>query len=225
MSAGEGEARPADCAGDFEVPERLGAGAYRLASPVAMRALGEALGRVLQAGDVVVLTGDLGAGKTCLTGGVAAGLGDTSPVTSPTFTIMAVHDEGRIPLYHFDLYRLEDAGQLEDVGIYDVLDGEGACLVEWGEAYAEELGDERLDVRITRAGADACVGGPAGSGTPGQVATCEAADADADAGVRAAAGSDAFAEPARILRATPHGARATELLAAWDAAVQTRGAS
>lgn len=129
---------------------RLGAGAWRVASPDAMRELGVGLGRALQAGDVVVLTGDLGAGKTCLTGGVAAGLGDGSAVTSPTFTIMSVHDEGRIPLYHFDLYRLEGPEQLDDVGIYDVLEADGACLIEWGEAYVNELGDERLDVTVMR---------------------------------------------------------------------------
>lgn len=131
-------------------PERVGAGEWRLASPEATRALGVCLGRVLQAGDVLILTGDLGAGKTCLTGGVAQGLGDDSAVTSPTFTIMAVHDQGRIPLYHFDLYRLTSAEELDDVGIYDVLEADGACLIEWGEAYTDELGDERLDVTLTR---------------------------------------------------------------------------
>lgn len=134
-------------AGLTRLPDGSG---WRMASPQATRALGEALGRVLRPGDVVVLTGDLGAGKTCLTGGVAAGLGDPSPVTSPTFTIMAVHDGGRIPLYHFDLYRLERPEDLDDVGIYDVLDADGACLVEWGEGFADELGDERLDVTVTR---------------------------------------------------------------------------
>ena len=171
---------------------RLDEGVYRVTSPAAMRDLGTSLGRVLQAGDAVVLTGDLGAGKTCLTGGVAAGLGDGSAVTSPTFTIMAVHDEGRIPLYHFDLYRLEGSDQLDDVGIYDVLDADGACLVEWGEAYVDELGDERLDVTITREAPMA--------GNPG--------------------GDAAFAEPARVVRATPHGKRAATLLSAWDDDVQ-----
>lgn len=133
-----------------DVPRERADGSWELAGPEATRALGRALGGVLAPGDVVVLTGDLGAGKTCLTGGVAEGLGDASAVTSPTFTIMAVHDEGRIPLYHFDLYRLTGPEQLDDVGIYDVLDADGACLVEWGEAYADELGDERLDVTITR---------------------------------------------------------------------------
>lgn len=130
--------------------ERLGPGVYRSGCAEATAWLGMALGRLLEPGDVVVLSGDLGAGKTCLAGGVARGLGDPGPVTSPTFTIMSVHDAGRIPLYHFDLYRLEDPSQLDDVGIYDLLGSDGACLVEWGERFSEELGDERLDLAVTR---------------------------------------------------------------------------
>ncbi len=129
---------------------RLAWGRYRSFDPAATARIGETLGSLLEPGDVVVLTGDLGAGKTCLTGGVARGLGDGSAVTSPTFAIMAVHDGGRIPLYHFDLYRLEDAGQLEDTGLYDMLDGDGACLVEWGDLFSDELGDERLDLALLR---------------------------------------------------------------------------
>ena len=138
--------------------ERLEAGEYRSAAPAATAALGELLGGLLEEGDVVVLSGDLGAGKTCLTGGVARGLGDASRVTSPTFTIMCVHDGGRIPLYHFDLYRLEDAAQLDDVGIFDLLEADGACLIEWGELFADELGDERLDVALLRDEAAAATG-------------------------------------------------------------------
>ena len=129
---------------------RLAMGRYRSEGPEATRALGELFGALLQPGDLVVLTGDLGAGKTCFTGGVACGLGDDSAVTSPTFAIMAVHDRGCMPLYHFDLYRLERADQLEDVGIYDVLDDDGVCLVEWGELFSDELGDERLDLALLR---------------------------------------------------------------------------
>ena len=139
-----------------DIPQVLGQGSFRCLAPAAMRALGQALGACLQPGDVVFLSGDLGAGKTCLTGGVAAGLGDGGTVTSPTFQIMCVHDAGRMPLYHFDLYRLEGADQLEDVGLYDVLEGDGACLIEWAEMFADELGDERLEVCITR---DAAVPG------------------------------------------------------------------
>lgn len=113
-------------------------------------ALGRALGGLLEPGDVLVLTGDLGAGKTQLTKGVAQGLGILADVTSPTFTIQCIYEGGRLPLYHFDLYRLSDADELGDAGVYDALDGDGACLIEWGEQFADELGDERLDVTLER---------------------------------------------------------------------------
>lgn len=173
---------------------RIAHGVYRTASPQATTTLGRLLASALRPGDVIVLSGDLGAGKTCFTGGVAAGLGDQRPVTSPTFTIMAVHDGGRIPLYHYDLYRLDDAEQLEDVGIYDMLEGDGACLVEWGERFAGEIGDDRLDLVFTRLDASAADAGDEGEA----VAT----------------------EPARQLVARPHGERAHELLDAFDDAVR-----
>lgn len=112
--------------------------------------LGELVAACLADGDVLVLTGGLGVGKTHFTKGVAAGLGDGRPVTSPTFALMAVHDGGRIPLFHFDLYRLEHAYQLEDTGIFDVLGYEGVCLLEWGEQFQDELTDEYLGVIISR---------------------------------------------------------------------------
>jgi len=112
--------------------------------------LGEALAGVLEEGDVLVLSGDLGAGKTQLTKGLARGLGIAADVTSPTFTIQMVYDDGRLPLYHFDLYRLESADQLEDTGLFDVLGYDGVCAIEWGEQFADELGDERLDIVLSR---------------------------------------------------------------------------
>ena len=81
---------------------------------------------------MLVLTGDLGAGKTQLAKGAAAGMGVRDDVTSPTFTIEMVHDGADMPLYHFDLYRLDDPGHLEDVGLYDALGSDGPCLIEWG---------------------------------------------------------------------------------------------
>lgn len=113
-------------------------------------ALGEKIGRALRPGDVLVLTGDLGAGKTQLTKGLAAGMGVSDDVTSPTFTIEMVYEGSEMPLYHFDLYRLDDADQLEDTGIFDVLGADGVCSIEWGEQFAEELGDARVDVFVTR---------------------------------------------------------------------------
>ena len=121
-------------------------------------ALGESLGALLQAGDVLVLTGDLGAGKTQLTKGIAAGMGVEDDVTSPTFNILMVYDGERMPLYHFDLYRLDDPDQLEDIGLYEMLDGDGACVIEWGEQFSDEIGPERLDVYLTRLDEQAAVG-------------------------------------------------------------------
>ena len=118
-------------------------------------ALGERLGAALAAGDVVVLTGDLGAGKTQLTKGIAAGMGIVDDVTSPTFNILMVYEGAEMPLYHFDLYRLEDAEQLGDAGLLDALGEEdGTCVIEWGEAFAREIGDERVDVFLTRLDAE-----------------------------------------------------------------------
>ena len=113
-------------------------------------AFGERLGALLCEGDVLVLTGDLGAGKTQLTKGIAAALGVTADVTSPTFTIQMVYPGRDLDLNHFDLYRIERADQLEDTGLFDVLGADGVCVIEWGEQFADEIGDERLDVFLTR---------------------------------------------------------------------------
>lgn len=132
--------------------ERAGAGRYRSGGPEDTERLGELIAPCLDEGDVLVLTGGLGAGKTQLTRGVSRALGDAHPVTSPTFALMSVHDGGRLPLFHFDLYRLEHAGELEDTGIFDVLGYEGACLLEWGERFQDELTDAYLGVIISRMG-------------------------------------------------------------------------
>ncbi len=113
-------------------------------------ALGEQLGRALRPGDVLVLTGDLGAGKTQLAKGIARSLGIDGAVTSPTFTIQMVYHGRDLDLNHFDLYRLEHADQLEDTGLFDALGADGVCVIEWGEQFSDEIGDERLDVILTR---------------------------------------------------------------------------
>lgn len=112
--------------------------------------LGRVLGGILEAGDVLVLTGDLGAGKTQLTKGIAQGMGVADDVTSPTFTIEMVYEGASLPLYHFDLYRLDDPAQLDDTGLFDVLGGDGPCVIEWGEQFSDEIGPERVDVYLTR---------------------------------------------------------------------------
>ena len=133
-----------------QIAARRGRGEFFSTSAEETIGLGEALGRVLGPTDVLVLTGDLGAGKTQLTKGVARGMGVTDDVTSPTFTIEMVYEGSRIPLYHFDLYRLDNADQLEDTGLFDVLGADGPCLIEWGEQFSQEIGDDRVDVFVSR---------------------------------------------------------------------------
>lgn len=111
--------------------------------------LGRQLSACLQPDDVVLLSGDLGAGKTQLSKGVAAGLGVSTDVTSPTFNILIEYEGSGLTLYHFDLYRLEDAEELEDIDFYGVLESGGVSLVEWGDKFPDAMPDEYLDVRIS----------------------------------------------------------------------------
>ena len=123
------------------------------ASPAATRRLGEQLGRLLDAGDVVALLGGLGAGKTAFVQGLARGLGVTSArVASPSFTIVNEH-AGRLPLYHVDLYRLEDAAALEAIGFSEYLARGGVAVVEWFDRFPDEQPADRLEVRIEVTGA------------------------------------------------------------------------
>ncbi len=131
---------------------------FSSASAGETRALGARLGALLRPGDVLVLTGDLGAGKTQLTKGIARAMGVADEVTSPTFALEAVHEGAEMPLYHFDLYRLQSPDELGDAGLWDVLGGDGPCVIEWGEQFADEIGEERLDVYVTRLEADAPAG-------------------------------------------------------------------
>ncbi|MCL5887129.1 MAG: tRNA (adenosine(37)-N6)-threonylcarbamoyltransferase complex ATPase subunit type 1 TsaE [Actinobacteria bacterium] len=113
----------------------------------ATHATGQALGHLLGPGDVLLLTGDLGAGKTQLAKGIAAGLQVEGPITSPTFGIIRVH-EGASTLYHVDLYRLERADELEDTGYFEVLEAGGVAVVEWGDRFPEAIPPEHLAIRI-----------------------------------------------------------------------------
>lgn len=124
---------------------------YRTETPQETEALGEALGRVLPPGSVVAYTGGLGAGKTAFTRGLARGLGIQDRVTSPTYTIVNEYEGGRLPLFHFDWYRLSDAEELFDIGWEDYLSRGGVCAVEWSENALEAL-DAPVRVTIRQAG-------------------------------------------------------------------------
>ena len=96
------------------------------------------------------LTGDLGVGKTVLTQGVAAGLGIREAVSSPTFTIVQVYEEGRLPFYHFDVYRIGDIEEMEEIGYDDYFFGNGVCLIEWAELIADILPEEHVSIKIEK---------------------------------------------------------------------------
>lgn len=116
----------------------------------ATKQLAATIAPYLHAGDVIVLSGDLGAGKTQFVQGVAAALGVTAPVTSPTFNILLTYEEGRLPLYHLDLYRLESPEELEDIDYYALIDGDGdgVAFVEWGEKFPQDLPCDYLEIAI-----------------------------------------------------------------------------
>lgn len=116
------------------------------------RRLAAALGRVAAPGDVIVLEGDLGAGKTTFVQGLAAGLGIPAPVNSPTFTLIKEYHGGRLPLFHIDVYRLGEGA--EDLGFDEVFDAGGVAAIEWGHYAADYLPDEYLEIRLAKGEGD-----------------------------------------------------------------------
>ena len=122
-------------------------------SPGETEKVGAALGTVLSAGTILAYTGDLGAGKTAFTRGLAKGLGCTDMVTSPTYTIVNEYISGRLPLFHFDMYRLRSSDDLFDIGWEDYLDRNGICAVEWSENVADAM-EDAITVRIEKLGGD-----------------------------------------------------------------------
>ena len=113
-------------------------------------ALGEQLGRNARPGEVYTLIGDLGVGKTVFTQGFAKGLGITEPVNSPTFTIVQVYEEGRLPFYHFDVYRIGDVEEMDEIGYEDYFFGQGVCLIEWANLIEEILPESYVRVTIEK---------------------------------------------------------------------------
>ena len=124
---------------------------YITNSPAETEALGEKLAKILQPGTVIAYTGDLGAGKTAFTRGLARGLGYAEPVTSPTYTIVNEYLGGRLPLFHFDMYRLRSSDDLWDIGWEDYLERGGICAVEWSENVQDAM-ENAIWVRIEKTG-------------------------------------------------------------------------
>ena len=109
---------------------------------------GEKLCEKLTAGSIVALTGDLGTGKTTLTKAIAAGLGVTDVITSPTFNIVKQYDSGRLPLYHFDVYRIGDVDEMYEIGYEEYFFGDGVCVIEWADLIEEIIPDDAVRIEI-----------------------------------------------------------------------------
>ena len=113
-------------------------------------ALGEKIGKEAQAGDVYTLIGDLGVGKTVFTQGMAKGLGIHEPICSPTFTIVQIYEEGRLPFYHFDVYRIGDIEEMDEIGYEDCFYGEGVTMIEWANLIEEILPEQYHEIIIEK---------------------------------------------------------------------------
>ena len=181
-----------------KLPRMVDFGTFVSSSTAETIALGEKCGELLAAGDVLVLTGDLGAGKTQFTKGIARGMGISADVTSPTFTIEMVYEGSVMPLYHFDLYRLNDSSQLDDIGLFDAMESDSPTVIEWGEQFADDIGDDRADVFISRLDG-------AGDANATDVATSDLGEGTGDI-------SATSAEPLREIRFVAHNKRGQELI-------------
>lgn len=112
--------------------------------------LGKKIGEQLSPGSVLTLVGDLGVGKTVFSQGLAEGLGITEPVNSPTFTIIQIYDGGRLPFYHFDVYRIGDVSEMDEIGYEDYFWGDGVCLIEWANLIEEILPEYYTEITIEK---------------------------------------------------------------------------
>ncbi len=119
-------------------------------SPEETFAVGEKLGKEAKAGEIYTLNGDLGVGKTVFTQGVARGLEIDEPVNSPTFTIVQVYEEGRMPFYHFDVYRIGDVEEMDEIGYEDYFYGEGVCIIEWAELILDIIPEHAKKITIEK---------------------------------------------------------------------------
>lgn len=119
-------------------------------SPEETFEFGKELGKQAKVGTVICLDGELGVGKTVFTQGFAAGLGIEEPVNSPTFTILQIYEEGRLPLYHFDVYRIEEPEEMDEIGYEDYFYGDGVCLIEWASMISELIPETAIQVTIKK---------------------------------------------------------------------------
>ena len=135
---------------DFNKKENHSVTVIESLTPQDTFALGERIGREAKPGDVYTLVGDLGVGKTVLTQGIANGLGITEPVNSPTFTIVQEYDEGRLPFYHFDVYRIGDLEEMDEIGYEEYVYGNGLTMIEWSNLIEEILPEKRKEIVIEK---------------------------------------------------------------------------
>ena len=128
---------------------------FKTESPEETQALGEKIGKTLKGGDVIALVGDLGTGKTCLTQGIARGAGIASNeiVSSPSYILINEYN-GKLPIYHIDLYRLENKEEIAELGLSEYVEGDGICIIEWAERMADALPDTCIKIHITLTGVD-----------------------------------------------------------------------
>lgn len=129
---------------------------FKTESPEETQALGEKIGKMLKRGDVIALIGDLGTGKTCLTQGIARGVGiaRNEIVSSPSYILINEYN-GTVPIYHIDLYRLENSEEIAELGLSEYVEGDGICIIEWAERMADALPDSCIKIHITLADANA----------------------------------------------------------------------
>jgi len=123
---------------------------YESKSAEETRAIGEELGKNALPGQIIAFRAEMGAGKTVFSQGFARGLGISGPVNSPTFTLLQIYEGGRLPLYHFDVYRIEDPEEMQEVGLDEYLYGDGVCLIEWSELIDELLPEDCIKISIEK---------------------------------------------------------------------------
>lgn len=123
---------------------------YNSNSPKETENIAKAFSKELKAGDVVCLNGDLGTGKTAFVGGLVRALGFMEPISSPTFTVINCYEGGKFPIYHFDVYRIEDCDEMYEIGYEEYVYGDGITLIEWSEKIAEILPDTRYEITIEK---------------------------------------------------------------------------